>query len=230
MIGNGGDANHALEVLKTGTARRFRIVAQRQEPDGSWSYRLDDNLMPIWVTGADPLYDVVPPVPLTPAEQAVSAFVAATVQAGPAGSVAAWVPAGDDPKAYAFDAAMGGYEISKGPAYILWSGGAADCVIVAAHSGQRGYLAHRDRQTPDAATLVQQVGALGAAPSVWLASSGFAAGADQAATNGLLFDTITALQAAGLVISGVYSTRQLALNCKTGAVLTQFDPNNPKLT
>jgi hypothetical protein len=98
---------------------------------------------------------------------------------------------------------------------VLWSGGAADCVIVAAVGGSGGWIAHVDRLGPEPDRIASQVKATGAG-QVYLASAIFAS--PRPADNKIVRDIMTRLAADGIGITAIYPYPSLALDVANGAV------------
>ncbi len=128
---------------------------------------------------------------------------------------------------------------TAGEKFILWSGGAADCLIVAAHGPEGCFLVHQTRSGPRPQDIVGAIRDLGHSPTVWLASGMFATmqTQDGELRSELIHETVGALTdpASGLAIEATYSQGALALNLHTGetaigrAVTTKLqDPRRAK--
>jgi hypothetical protein len=240
-IGQEGASLVGRSVRKAGRQPAY-VITQAREDGGSWSYQLRHSLLKQdmgWVGGDDEGYDLAAVATQSPQEAAVASFIGRYRRDKLAVKVASWVPEGEtandravmvqvnhdrdseekepsDPGTKAEEPSDPGSEKTR---YILWSGGAADCIIVAAYDGGKGYLAHQSRIGPDVRSMLRRIEALGA-PTVWLASMMF--GAEGAGRQELVTDIVLAVEKSGLSVGGVFTGDRLALNTETGAVSTTF--------
>lgn len=107
------------------------------------------------------------------------------------------------------------YESTTDDEPIIWSGGAADCVIVAGFKGQV-FLAHVDRLSQDDGSLC-----MASASEVILCSSIFS-DAQNASLNGNVIYLINECKKKG-IIPKIYSSGRLAVNSKTKMYLSEFE-------
>ena len=142
-IGSGGEGLRGRKVGKAPRYdSRYTINSARQDEPGSWIYLLVGALgNQVEVKGDDPAYRLAE---RSAEALAMDTFVLQKLADVPAGRVEDWVPRpadtgsgtspSFDPRSFAQSVSMGKGTSTANQAsrYILWSGGAADCLIVAA--------------------------------------------------------------------------------------------------
>lgn len=111
---------------------------------------------------------------------------------------------------------MGETQKAVGQMDVLWSGGASDCVIVAAVADGRGWITHVDRSGPSMNTIVSAIRQVGSG-HVYLASQVFTQG--DSAANGNVRSIVQALTEQGIAISGIFPSSSLGVTAGTGAVV-----------
>jgi hypothetical protein len=163
-IGDAGKAAIGKSVRKNQKAAAWKVLAAEQTNSGVWRYQIQDKsgfTTPEWVAADDDKYDLVETVSITPEQQTAITYMTPLLRANLAGSPAPWLnnkPASE----VAGVAFMGEQQSTKG-FRVLWSGGAADCIIIAAHANKDGYITHADRSGPSMSTIKSAIEGLGGA-------------------------------------------------------------------
>jgi hypothetical protein len=224
LIGTVGQPAVGKRAKRTIAKTPAYDVVDAKVENGTWRYLLRNPVglqLDRWV-GQDEEYDLVDPLVRDTARQALHDQISQLLQVAPAGTAADLLGA-DLPSRVALGVGMAEAEPSKQPVRVLWSGGAADCVIIAAIGGNGGWIAHADRQAPKPDTIATQVKATGAM-RVYLASSIFASG--NAGDSELVRGIMTQLASKGVTITAIYPYSSLAVDVTTGALranLSQTD-------
>jgi hypothetical protein len=111
---------------------------------------------------------------------------------------------------------------TEGQFKYLWSGGAADCVIVAIFSKKLkiAYLTHATRNSSGALGAV--VDRMGLGAKVYLSCAYFGYGVEQASAQGTVQEIVGDLMREQAKVVACYGTGSLAINGRTGAVLSHF--------
>lgn len=104
----------------------------------------------------------------------------------------------------------------------LWSGGAADRIIVAAYNDRKAYMTHATRLS--AGSVEETVKGFGGKAYLSSQYSGFDPAF--AAEPGTVKDIVGGLIKNKVTITALYGTGRLAINSKTGDSLSKF--KNPK--
>jgi hypothetical protein len=227
-IGTVGQAAVGKRARRTAAPRAAFAVVEAKEVDGTWRYLLRDDTglrKDQWVGQAD-AYDLVEPALVSAADRALNDQVGQLLQPAPAGTVADLL-GNDPPGQVALGVGMAEGQPSRGPIRVLWSGGAADCVIVAAVGTGRGWIAHVDRNGPKPNQIITEIKKVGGA-QVYLASAIFSA--PNPASNNLVRGIVTELEKERIGITAIYPWSSLAMDVVTGAVRTNVpEPDRKRL-
>ena len=105
---------------------------------------------------------------------------------------------------------------------VVWSGGAADCVIVGAHTGGRAFLTHATQLQPPGDDIGLVIHTLGPSPKVWLASQKFAASPQAVKDSGLIQEIVEGLSNHQVQVTAIFSSDRLAIDVATGNVSANF--------
>ncbi|WP_280464693.1 hypothetical protein [Nocardia brasiliensis] len=201
----------------------FIVAEAKQDELGRWRYRLKhkQGLIPDrWVNEDDP-YQLVAEPTRQPESQELSLYLEARLQTSPRGT-AGDLLSNQPASQVAACVGMGEQQKSAGGIRVVWSAGAADCIIVGAYSSQRAYLTHVDRTAPSPAAVSKAIRDLGPAAKVFLASQVFSKGGE-AASSGLVQSLVTRLKDDRIDITAIYPSTRLAINADTGTVLADFN-------
>ncbi|MGF7237931.1 MAG: hypothetical protein ACQSGP_23665 [Frankia sp.] len=218
MIGGGGATNLNMQV---GPAPHFQArytITNVRQNAGVWEYELTSisGFTPTqWVRGDDAAWGLSPVVPPNP----LVATIGNLLRPNPAGTVKDWAAAGQQARASADDVSMGFQATRKNDQqgnFILWSGSAADCVIVAARGATHSYITHRDRGAPAIGVVTAALRDLGPGTRVYLASQMF--GIPSPSDSALIRETVEGIGALApqAQIVAIYTARALALNIRNG--------------
>lgn len=223
MIGQGGRALVGSQVgVPPQFQPRYTITDASQVATGGWEYEIT----PIrlgqtkWVAGDDDAFGPAAQAAVNPAVAQLQAQINGLLVAAPDINLAPWVPHGVTTNTMSRQLAFQGQKVTAGNADgdIVWSGGAGDCIIVAAHGAQESYIVHQDRSQPASAAIAAEIHQMaGAQKSVYLASQMFSV-ADPT-DSGLVRSIMQALAAyADINIVAIYPFTALALNPANGQV------------
>ena len=116
-----------------------------------------------------------------------------------------------------------GFTLPSSPITILTSGGAADCLIIAAYSTNTPhwtYIVHADRTT-SLEDVRQRILGLGKPVNVHLCSTSFT----NDPKNKIALEAMRLFEKAGFEIS-IHSSRKLAIDSTSGEVTTDFEPSD----
>jgi hypothetical protein len=228
MIGPGGLTLIGKWAAKQQKGAPWEIKGAKQSGfPPKWQYTLDmRGLMQMTVAEDDSDWALITPK-VDPQELELQNFIAARLAPDIKGDVNGWAVADENRFKISPCIKMDAGVFSDDETKYLWSGGAADCVIVGAHSvlQKRGYVMHTTRNT--AADAGEQLMSLETDRKVYLASKYFSYGALQAAQAGTVQQVVAALKAKGIDIVNCYGSGRLAVNSVTGEILTEFC--NPQL-
>jgi hypothetical protein len=159
-------------------------------------------------------------VATNPVELAVAQYIQPKISNPVIGDVAAWLQKGETPtEAISPCIEMNQEKYSDSTTNYPWSGG-ADCIIVVAYHNRRAYVTHATRVS--CGNLVSGINNVGPQSKVYLSSQYFRLGAQSASEAGTVQDVISALQKSNFNVVAIYGSGQLAINARTGAVLSQF--------
>ena len=246
-IGAGGQDVVGRKVAKVPSFDARYTIVRATLSDGNWIYTLKTVLgRELDAGGQDPQFRLL----ATEDEASVRTddladlddFIREKLDTAPTGSLDTWA---DDPAGAAKDVSMGsGYRMANaagGAQFILWSGGAADCLIIAAKGATHSYVTHQDRGgkgqrgAPSRDDIISQIRSLGTPVCIWLASAMFGKFRQTGVMQSeLILSAIAMLKAEpGCTIMAVFPEQSLALNTRTGAVLAGkavregLDPQNP---
>jgi hypothetical protein len=246
-IGTGGQGVVGRKVARVPSFDARYTIVKATPSSGGWTYTLRTVLgQEQDVDGQDARFRLL----AVEAEASVRTddladlddFIREKLADVPAGSMDTWA---DDPPTAAKDVSMGsGYKMANAAAsaqFILWSGGAADCLIIAATGATNSYITHQDRGgigekgAPSRDDIIQQIRSLKAPVRIWLASAMFGKFRETGIMQSeLILSAVAMLKAEpGCTIVAIFSELSLALNTKTGAVLAGkavqdgLDPFNP---
>jgi hypothetical protein len=231
MIGNGG-----LSLVGK-KARQKTVASQGMAPrpgaawdiitafprGGTFTYKLSmKGLKELMVAGDDDAWELAQET-VDPEEVQMTAFIRSKLAVPPTGKVADWLQnnemiAGSVSRCVR----MNESKLSNVTIKYLWSGGAADCVIVAVYSQKAGLasLAHATRLTAEKEGADAKSFASDA--RIYLSSTHFLDPA-KAAQAGTVKDILRDLMKVDPSrVVAFYNTGRLALNARTGQVLAQF--------
>jgi hypothetical protein len=231
MIGDGGLALVGQFARRRGSGSgkpggAIKITGAAQDPTTRrWTYTvLVGGMFPKPVAGDDDAWELHAAPQASPAELRARAAISARLARPAVGQVEGWVR--DDEKAAEAISAcvkMDSTAETGGALQYLWTAGAADCVAVAAYcaaDGGRAVLEHATRSSCGNAAAFANTAGLGG--RVYLASQYFRLGADAAAGQATVREIVLDLLDNGCNLVACYRSTRLAVNGRTGAVLSQF--------
>lgn len=221
-------------------AAMWKISSAAQVND-AWQYTLTHiNLVDQTrvVSAADPAWELADTPPDGPKELRVAQLVATHPPAlPPRGGVSAWQRTGpflSVPMGQMVDTDLLGQLVtwganaeaeaimSAGKADVVWSGGAANCVIVGAHTSGRAFLTHATQLQPPGDDIGLMIRTLGPSPQVWLASQKFAASPQAVKDSGLIQQIAEGLSNHQVQVTAIFSSDRLAIDVATGNVSANF--------
>jgi hypothetical protein len=215
-------------------------ISAAGQADSGWQYTL--KLVNIGqtkvVSGADPGWELADAPPDAPEALRAAGLIAGHPPALPQrASISAWRRTGpflSVPMGQLADTGMLGGLVTwganaeaeavmtAGKADVVWSGGAADCVIVGAYAAGRAFLTHATQLQPSADDIGLMIRTLGPKPMVWLASQKFAASAQVAKDSGLIQAIASGLAKEHVEVTAIFSSDRLAIDVPTGSILANF--------
>jgi hypothetical protein len=207
-IGEGGEALIGKKAKMPGKAPWDIINVKNPGKDIEYQLSMQ-GLIKKWVRGDDDawtLFEEEAP------DQELVTQIEQGLKAGVAADISTW-------SGKAVFVAQSTWSTSTGEEPIIWSGGAADCVIVAGVTGNgQVFLAHVDRLSRSDGAMIISKGK----GRVILASTAFSTkgkGADNANVQYLMEQC-----AKYKVGPEIYASRQLAVDSETGEISTAFEP------
>ncbi len=220
-IGDGGAENIGKFVQKKPSKVPWKIIAAVHK-DAGWEYEIDfRGLAQKKVMGTDDDYEIMVPQ-VDPKAEKVKPYIVGSKKAPVEGDVKNWIADDEDDGAISKCIMMNEELKSNEQIKYLWSGGAADCIIVSAYNNGEAYMTHATRVSAGSvADIVKGFGG-----SVYLSSQYFGLDPESAADAGTVQEIVGELVDKKVAITAMYGTGRLAINSKTGAVLSKFI--NPK--
>jgi hypothetical protein len=239
MIGNGGKTMIGRQARKTATATgtgkpggllRISKATQKGQPL-KWFYTLERPGAlgaPQEVAGDNDDWELAArPAQETEEQRTVREYLEPKITPQVQGSVATWLQENEPVKAAVSVAINMSDELfTDGKLMYLWTSGAADCVAVAAYSKAYGkaYLIHADRTSTG--KVINGVRSLGDDVVVYL-SNMYMKSAEMASQTGTVKDIVMDLSRAGINAVACYGTGYLAINGRTGEVLSWLPKPRP---
>jgi hypothetical protein len=220
-IGDIGEAAIGRLLRRQGRQAAGFKVNKAERTSTGWRYEVQDKngFAPArWVDGTDDEFDLAEAPQVSAEEQAVQQQINALLQAAPSGGAQSLLdgrPAGEA----AAMVGMGETQKAVGQMNVLWSGGASDCVIVAAVADGKGWISHVDRSGPSPATIINAVRQVGTG-RVYLASQVFTK--NDSAASELVRSIVKGLTDQGIAISAIFPSSSLGVNAGTGTVVANL--------
>lgn len=225
----GDDKAEGTDVRKGESGTPWKIVSAT-EKSGKWEYKVEVEVFGMkreeTVTGDDEEWNVHI-VKETPKLIAMRQVVTQNLKPSIQGSLEQWVKVGGGKisKVVVMDSTVTTNIADK----YIWTGGSADCIAVAAHDGEKGFLSHGTQfSVMDAVRM-----ALKTSNTIYLSSKHFSNPQEAPQTSSVIqiFDAFKSLLElephqinASKYSLHIYNTGMLALNGDTGEVLSRFTP------